>query len=231
MEEKQISNNQKIVLRTDCSLFIWSDWPIQIRDLLYQSIQSTPLFVRPTIKIAGKECRQKRNVGFFCDVVNSYPYSGTEMPAQKLTPELRQILDFTNKVYGSDFNGFLINSYPDGESSISYHSDSPSNLAKVKFPSGEMDAVLTISIGQTRMFNIISKGVNATITPEAVQCGITASEGTRFFPVGEVMASIPSGDCCAILMLGDAQKETKHGILPEPGIKYERISYTLRKHV
>lgn len=231
MESGQIVNNQKVLVKTSQSLFIWSDWPLQIRDLLYRSIQSTPLFIQPSIIVAGNKCRQRRNVGFFCDVVKSYPYSGTEMSSQPLTSELREILDFTNRVYGSDFNGILINSYPNGESYISHHSDSASNLAKVKFQSGNFNAILTVSIGQTRKFDIVSKGVNATVMPEAIQCGVKAIGGTRVYQSGEIIASIPSGDCCAILMLGESQKETKHGILAEPGVMYERISFTFRKHV
>lgn len=231
MNKDQQQIEQKVIVSTSQSLFIWSSWPSQIRNLLYQSLQSAPLFIQPVIKIMGRECRQKRNVGFFCDAVESYPYSGTQMPAQKLTPELKQILDFTNKVYGSDFNGILINSYPNGSSSISYHSDSASNLAKVKFPSGEYNAVLTVSIGQTRMFDIVSKGVTATITPEAVSCGVKASPETRLFQSGEVIVSVPSGDCHAILMLGESQKETKHGILEDSSAMYERVSFTFRKHV
>ena len=59
---------------------------------LWSELQSIPLHEEPPIKIMGKECRQRRNVGFFSNESKGYQYSGQIMTAAPLVPVLQDLL-------------------------------------------------------------------------------------------------------------------------------------------
>ena len=103
----------------------------------------------PKIKIYGKECCQRRCIGFFSDESIGYKYSGQIAKSQTLSTFLKQLLEEINTIYDSDYNGILINKYCDGEDYISAHSDDEKNLSK--------SGVVAISVGAERIFRIRDK--------------------------------------------------------------------------
>lgn len=103
----------------------------------------------PEIIIAGRVCRQRRDVGFFSDDSIGYYYSGKLAESKPLTKYLKRLLKKVNKFYTTSFNGILINRYNDGEDYISPHSDDERNL--------DPQGVVSISYGSTRIFRIRNK--------------------------------------------------------------------------
>ena len=104
---------------------------------------------KPKIYLFGKECHQQRDVGFFSDESVGYWYSRTLMESQPLTHHMQQLLVYINNIYGSEYNGILINRYLTGEEYIGAHSDDESGLDK--------SGVVALSWGSTRKFRIRNK--------------------------------------------------------------------------
>ncbi len=81
------------------------------------------LMICPKIKIYGKLCHQNRDVGFFSDTIDTFNYSGTKTNSNRLTSNLKNMLNIINNHYSANFNGILINRYNSGTDYISAHSD------------------------------------------------------------------------------------------------------------
>lgn len=86
------------------------------------------LIPRPKVKIMGKVCHQNRDVRFFSDRVRYYPYSGAHMESCQMMEPLRVLLNLVNWMYGSDFNGILVNRYNIGSDYIGAHRDAENCL-------------------------------------------------------------------------------------------------------
>jgi alkylated DNA repair dioxygenase AlkB len=166
-------------------------------------LQNVPLFEEPPIMIMGKECRQRRNIGFFSDESKGYQYSGQFMPSFPLSsaPVLQTLLPELNKSLGSTFNGILVNSYLNGEKYLSAHSDEERALDK----SGRK-MVAGIAYGVVRKFRIRDKQTN------------------------KIVLDYPHTPCTLLVMEGDFQLEFKHEIPIEKKVDGERISITFRHH-
>lgn len=120
---------------------------------------------RPGIFIYGKECRQKRNVGFFSDKSIGYKYSNKMMQSNPLTKSMSELLGIVNEKMGADFNGILVNEYMDGNDYISSHSDDESGLDPV--------GVVSISYGAERIFRIRDKETKHPVCDEiTTHCSI-----------------------------------------------------------
>ena len=110
-----------------------------------------------------EECKDKledvvtRKVSFFSDVITQdYMYGKMRIcKTQKLTPSLKEILDFINVRFNSDYNGIIVNYYKDGSHYIQKHSDSQQNHP----PNG----VLLISYGGLRNFRIFDKTTDVKV--------------------------------------------------------------------
>lgn len=103
----------------------------------------------PPIKIFGKICHQRRCVGFFSDESIGYKYSGQLSKSRPMTSSLLAMLTLVNSIFGTDYNGILVNKYKTGEDYISAHSDDEVNLGS--------SGVVAISWGATRKFRIRNK--------------------------------------------------------------------------
>ena len=109
-----------------------------------------------------EECKDKledvitRKVSFFSDVITQdYMYGKVRIcKTQKLTPSLKEILDFINVRFNSDYNGIIVNYYKDGSHYIEKHSDSQNHP-----PNG----VLLISYGSTRNFRVYDKKTDVKV--------------------------------------------------------------------
>jgi alkylated DNA repair dioxygenase AlkB len=99
--------------------------------------------------IFGKPAVQNRNNGFFSNSSIGYYYSGKLTASKPLTSALNHLLDLINTQFNSDFNGILINEYPDGEHYIGKHSDDEKTLSDA--------GVVCISYGASRKFRIRDK--------------------------------------------------------------------------
>lgn len=116
---------------------------------------SGKLISRPEIKVYGKICHQRRDVGFFSNDSIGYRYSGQLARSIPLTDNLEQLLAIVNERYNSNFNGILVNKYHNGLDYIGAHSDDETKLGK--------NGVVAISYGATRKFRVREKSTKNRI--------------------------------------------------------------------
>lgn len=120
-------------------------------ELLKQCVEDIQeqLLEYPSIWIGGKECHQRRHVGFFSNVSEGYKYSGQMAKSKPLTLNLSMLLECINKMYDAGFNGILVNRYMDGNDYITAHSDDMRNVDSI--------GVVSLSFGAERIFRIRNK--------------------------------------------------------------------------
>lgn len=184
---------------------------------LYPYCKTLPLFEKPKIMVYGKECTQRRNVGFFSDDSRGYKYSGQIMPATSFAnhPWLKQLMEQVNIALSTSFNGVLVNSYVTGEDHLGAHSDDEKGLDK-----GPRKIVAGISCGVTRTFRIRDKATKKIVLDYPHKSGtLIVMENMQSMFLHEI----------------PPQKRIKpgpHEDLNNPDIldKYTRISLTFRNH-
>jgi len=155
----------------------------------------------PPIVVFGKQCNQKRNVGFFSNESDGYNYSKQTMKSQPLKNKLMiDIMAKVNDVLNTKFNGILFNQYIDGTKTVGSHSDDEKGLDAKK------SCVAGIAYGATRLFRI------------------------RDIKTNEIVLDHYHEPCSLIVMDGDFQKEYKHEIPQQKKVKDIRISLTFRSH-
>jgi alkylated DNA repair dioxygenase AlkB len=137
------------IIETDISFL--SETTFSDKELLKECVKSSEklLVKNPSIILYGKTVNQPRNIGFFSDKSVGYKYSNVLMKSQPLTDPLTKLLDKINLMFGSEYNGILVNQYMDGDNYICAHSDSEIGLDNV--------GVIGISSGETRKFRIRDK--------------------------------------------------------------------------
>ena len=104
---------------------------------------------RPEIIMFGKVCHQNRAIGFFSDDSIGYRYSRELMRSRPLGGPLKDLLYQTNGIFGTKFNGILVNYYANGTETIGDHSDDESGLHN--------GMVVGLSYGAERKFRIKDK--------------------------------------------------------------------------
>lgn len=120
-------------------------WPGS--DALLDRVKALPLEVEPVVRVWGRETKQTRCVGFFSDIARSYPYSGSEAVALPIPEWMHVLINEVNGVFGTDYNGVLVNHYRNGRDKIGAHSDDERTLA------GD-GSVTSLSLGASRTFRI-----------------------------------------------------------------------------
>lgn len=127
---------------------------VDIDELLVNCISEIEgkLEIEPSIRVFGRVCSQRRNVGFFSDTSVGYYFSGQLSASKPMTLHLQELLNFVNEQFNTDFNGILINEYLNGEHYIGKHSDNEKALTNV--------GVVCISYGASRKFRIRNKLTN-----------------------------------------------------------------------
>ena len=183
------------------------------KDVIQAAVRSAvPLLDHrpPLPAMYGRPVNMPRNLGFFCAPGISYGYffSRQLAAAKPITVELAGLLELVNRLFGTEYNGALVNEYEDGDSSIADHRDDELGLDNAR-------GVLSISFGAERKFQI--KHWNpATNAP---------------FPKKEKpWCEVPTKSCFALLMAGDDfQRVFSHGIPKQKGVG-RRVSITWRRH-
>ena len=122
-----------------------------VREIVDKCIEEVKdcLDIKPPIKFMGKIVYQQRDVGFFSNETEGYYYSGKLASSKPLKPNLVELLKIVNTLFGSSFNGILVNRYNDGTNYISDHSDNENTLDYI--------GVVAISYGAIRKFRIRNK--------------------------------------------------------------------------
>ncbi len=87
------------------------------------------------------------------------------MSSKPLSKCLADLLETTNEIFNTEFNGILVNKYMDGNDYIGAHSDDESGLDSV--------GVVSISYGAERIFRIRDKiNKNILFEDNTTHCGI-----------------------------------------------------------
>lgn len=146
----------------------------------------------------------------FADENVTYGYFYSSLVAKSINPtsSIKALLVVVNDHFGADFNGVLVNYYPDGHHYISDYSDSEAGLdAKV--------GVVVLSVGATCTMHF-----KRTKSPP---------EMTAHFRDGCFKVSLADGSMIA--MQGPKfQSSYTHGIPKEPTVSEPRWSFTFRRH-
>ena len=126
----------------------------------------------PTIKIFGNTCHQRRCVGFFSDESKGYQYSNQLSVSKPMTESILELLKKVNNIFGTNYNGILVNKYKTGNDYISAHSDDEKNLDDV--------GVVAISYGATRKFRIRDKKTKKIVKDFALTSYSMLQMGGKF---------------------------------------------------
>lgn len=134
----------ELIFQTERSAFMMGTWEGDL-----SPVWELELDHQPQIKVMGRICHQRRDVGFFSDESKGYRYSSAMAKARPLTPWLRDVLKKVNTLCQDRFNALLVNYYADGTNYIGKHADDERNLGT--------SGVFAISAGAERTFRIRDK--------------------------------------------------------------------------
>jgi alkylated DNA repair dioxygenase AlkB len=147
----------------------------QVVDKCVEEIEGK-LLKNPGIIVFGKPAIQHRSIGFFSNESEGYRYSGQLAASQPMPPNLSDLLEIINNIFGTKFNGILVNRYENGEDTIGAHSDDERFLD----PAG----VVCVSWGESRTFRIRNKQtkqIEKDILTESGRIMIMAGEFQKEF--------------------------------------------------
>jgi len=180
--------------------------PDEIRNKIKGVVESDTLKLKKhPIVVFNEVCYPKRLIAFYSDESYGYFFSNAVTKSEELTPELTELLEFVNDAMGTEYNGILINSYEDGNDSISAHADNEKALIL-----DEVGAV-AINFGATRHMHF-------TTTNPADPCQL--GKKCRIELMGGHLMQMKGINF---------QTRFKHAIRAEKGAG-RRVSFTFRKH-
>ena len=201
MADENIMHSPEVLIDNGSSKF----WVIQnYTPDIYDYLKDLPLEFEPAIMIMGRQCNQRRDIGFFSDESVGYKYSGQVMKSQPLAaaPILEKLLPMLNASLSTSFNGILVNKYSNGEKYLSAHSDDERGLDK-----NGRNMVVGLAYGPgIRTFRIRDKQTK------------------------EIVLDYQHNPGTLIVMEGSFQKDFTHEIPIQKKVKGERISITFRHH-
>ena len=154
MDNKIIQTNKSFLTKFNLSNIVGCEITQELMDGCVNDIKDE-LEIKPQIKIYDKIVNQPRDVGFFSDKSIGYYYSRQLAKSKPMTLNLDLLLELVNEMFGSKFNGILINRYSSGTEYISAHSDDEKNL--------DTTGVVAISYGGERIFRIRNKNTKEII--------------------------------------------------------------------
>ena len=118
--------------------------PAEAEDL-FRRLQSEIPWRQVSIKLYGKMIPVPRLTAWHGDPGVAYTYSRLTLHAEPWTPALLQIRERLATLDETAFNGVLLNSYRDGNDSMSWHSDDEPEL-------GPNPVIASVNFGGVRRF-------------------------------------------------------------------------------
>ena len=239
--------HQKTFIETEKSRFYVID---NFCDDLYEHLKILPLLNEPPIKIMGKVCHQRRDIGFFSDTSEGYRYSNQIAKSRPLKdyPILVDLINKVNNYLNASFNGILVNRYVDGTKYISAHSDNEDGLSK----KDKNISIETYAIKYLELIQIMKLYLKIDVYHlKLIFCKLYLHE-SKFF-CGGIVAGIAFGPSkrnirireignkkivlnydniqrSLYVMDGNFQSEFTHEIPKQLKVLGERISLTFRTH-
>jgi alkylated DNA repair dioxygenase AlkB len=160
----------------------------------------------PPIELYGKVLRQRRHIGFFANPQETVGYFYSRSVARSIMPgvAMTSLLDYVNELFGSEFNGVLVNYYPTGDDYISDHSDSEAGLDCKA-------GVVILSYGATRTMHFKKRKDAPGGCCKHYELKLTNN---------------------SVVVMGgpNFQKSYTHGIPKQANVKEARFSFTFRVH-
>jgi len=125
---------------------------------------------QPSIKLYGKSLMIPRRQIWMGEPHCSYRYSGVTFMPTPWSEPLAQLRELLKQQTGIDVNAVLLNWYQHGEHHMGWHSDDEPEL-------GRNPAVLSLSLGQTRRFDLKHRTL-------PLQCSLELADGDLLVMAG-----------------------------------------------
>ena len=118
-------------------------------NLFHQILEEVDFHVEPVI-VYGKTHYPSRQISLQGDGVDTYYYSGINHSICDFSHTVKKIKQIVKYITGYDTNACLLNYYPDGKSSIGWHSDDERDI-------NQNSPIISVSLGDSRDFYIREK--------------------------------------------------------------------------
>ena len=181
------------------------------KELMEQMVAAYP-WEQGQVLVFGKVHDEPRLTLFFSTKTKKYTYSGREVTAHPVPPELEAIRADLSRICGVDFDSILANFYRRGTDKIGKHSDKEASLVPGM-------PIASISLGATRHFDIHLKPMKDQKGAADYHPNHGETTLTKF------RIDLEDGD---LLIMGeDSQRNYMHGV-PEQANVGGRINLTFR---
>lgn len=146
--------------------FLTSDESSQLRSQL-----AALDWQQPHIRLYGRSVAIPRRQIWMGDPHCSYRYSGVTFQPEPWQAGLEQLCDRLVRHTGHPLNAVLLNHYQHGEHHMGWHSDDEPEL-------GQDPVILSLSLGQTRRFDLKHKQLNTQLSLELKDGDLLVMGGT-----------------------------------------------------
>jgi alkylated DNA repair dioxygenase AlkB len=183
----------------DCQISLQRNWLKRSEaDALYQELCKIS-WREETVVLFGKRHTLIRKTYSMADsTVGPYPYAGKLEIPEPFSENVHLIRTRLEADLGVRFNFALLNYYPDGDSSMGWHSDSENSIVVGS-------TIASLSLGATRRFDVRKRD---------------ATSGCAY--------KVDLGHGTLLLMEGKTQQFYKHQVPKQKAIKLPRINLTFR---
>lgn len=198
----------------------------------YNSIKDL-LIVNPPIGSIAGPAKQNRSVGFTSDFSKGYNYGNQMMPAIKLSNENRILIEYVNKLLGSNYNAILWNRYSPKTDYLSAHADNEDALGNT----GVFSITLWLDAepDTSKPFRIRNKPLDkdkANFKRSTDKQTIVFADNTiKEFQGNEIIADVELKHMDTCLMAGEFQRALLHEVPKRLKVTYTRVSATFRTHL
>lgn len=181
------------------------------KELMEQMLATYP-WEQGKVRVFGKMYDEPRETIFFSTKTKKYTYSGREVTAHPLPPELEIIRADLSRICGVEFDSILVNLYRTGKKKIGMHSDKEESLVPGM-------PIASVSLGATRHFDIHLKPMKDQKGAADYHPNHGETELTKF------RIDLEDGD---LLIMGEnSQRNYMHGVPAQANVGC-RINLTLR---
>jgi alkylated DNA repair dioxygenase AlkB len=170
----------------------------QEADGIFEALLHSIVWRQDEITIYGKKVLQPRLTAWYGDSDTYYQYSGLPLTPNPWTDLLLSLKARVEDVTDTRYNSVLLNLYRDGKDSVGWHSDNETEL-------GREPVIASVSLGQTRMFQLKPKN-----QPGAITTRIELTHGSL------------------LVMRGATQRNFVHAVMKSSKVDRPRINLTFR---
>lgn len=181
-----------------------------IADILFSTLLKETVWKQESIHIAGIQRQQPRLSAWYGDENATYAYSGLYLTPLAWTDALLQVKKTIELATQTSFNSVLLNLYRNEQDSMGWHADDETEL-------GEMPCIASLSLGETRQFQLKRKLKRKPIGKLNSQ-----TEANQSLKIALTHGSL-------LIMEGSTQTHWLHSIPKEKTSCQPRINLTFRK--